>query len=253
MYVTTAFNDVYALDARTGRAALALQARHGADHHLLLRTEQPRRRRLRRHGLPRHARRAARRARRQDRQAGLGAADRRPGARLQRDDGADGRRRQDPDRHQRRRVRHPRLREGVRRQDRRPALDLQHRSRRTPSASGRRTTPPAATCTATSRRRRRRSRRTAIPTRRSAAACGRTRRSISRRGGIYFVVGNPSPDLDGAIRPGDNLYTDSPGRGRPRHRQVRLPLPVHRARRLGPRRGQPADHHHGQGRQRRRR
>jgi PQQ-dependent dehydrogenase (methanol/ethanol family) len=25
----------------------------------------------------------------------------------------------------------------------------------------------------------------------------------------YFVVGNPSPDLDGAIRPGDNLYTDS--------------------------------------------
>ncbi len=26
---------------------------------------------------------------------------------------------------------------------------------------------------------------------------------------IYFVVGNPSPDLDGTIRPGDNLYTDS--------------------------------------------
>ena len=26
---------------------------------------------------------------------------------------------------------------------------------------------------------------------------------------IYFVVGNPSPDLDGAQRPGDNLYTDS--------------------------------------------
>ncbi len=29
----------------------------------------------------------------------------------------------------------------------------------------------------------------------------------SRR--VYFVVGNPSPDLDGAARPGDNLYTDS--------------------------------------------
>ena len=29
----------------------------------------------------------------------------------------------------------------------------------------------------------------------------------SRR--IYFVVGNPSPDLDGSLRPGDNLYTDS--------------------------------------------
>jgi PQQ-dependent dehydrogenase (methanol/ethanol family) len=26
---------------------------------------------------------------------------------------------------------------------------------------------------------------------------------------VYFVVGNPSPDLDGAARPGDNLYTDS--------------------------------------------
>jgi PQQ-dependent dehydrogenase (methanol/ethanol family) len=26
---------------------------------------------------------------------------------------------------------------------------------------------------------------------------------------VYFVVGNPSPDLDGAQRPGDNLYTDS--------------------------------------------
>ncbi len=26
---------------------------------------------------------------------------------------------------------------------------------------------------------------------------------------IYFVVGNPSPDLDGSKRPGDNLYTDS--------------------------------------------
>jgi alcohol dehydrogenase (cytochrome c) len=26
---------------------------------------------------------------------------------------------------------------------------------------------------------------------------------------IFFLVGNPSPDLDGAIRPGDNLYTES--------------------------------------------
>ncbi len=28
-------------------------------------------------------------------------------------------------------------------------------------------------------------------------------------GRIYFVVGNPSPDLDGSLRPGDNLYTES--------------------------------------------
>jgi alcohol dehydrogenase (cytochrome c) len=26
---------------------------------------------------------------------------------------------------------------------------------------------------------------------------------------VFFVVGNPSPDLDGGLRPGDNLYTDS--------------------------------------------
>ena len=26
---------------------------------------------------------------------------------------------------------------------------------------------------------------------------------------IYFVAGNPSPDLDGSVRPGDNLYTNS--------------------------------------------
>ena len=25
---------------------------------------------------------------------------------------------------------------------------------------------------------------------------------------IFFAVGNPSPDLDGSVRPGDNLYTD---------------------------------------------
>lgn len=26
---------------------------------------------------------------------------------------------------------------------------------------------------------------------------------------VYFVVANPSPDIDGSVRPGDNLYTDS--------------------------------------------
>jgi alcohol dehydrogenase (cytochrome c) len=34
--------------------------------------------------------------------------------------------------------------------------------------------------------------------------------SVDRKSSTaYFVVGNPSPDLYGAIRPGDNLYTDS--------------------------------------------
>jgi len=30
-----------------------------------------------------------------------------------------------------------------------------------------------------------------------------------KSGIVYFVVGNPSPDLDGSLRPGDNLYTNS--------------------------------------------
>ena len=59
MYVTTAFNHVYALDARTGEELWHYKHKHGADHHLLLRPEQSRRRRLRRHGLHGDARRAS--------------------------------------------------------------------------------------------------------------------------------------------------------------------------------------------------
>ena len=128
---------------------------------------------------------------------------------LQRDDGADRRRRQNPDRHQRRRIRHPRLRQGLRRQGRQAHLELRHHPRELRRRVGDEGRHRAATCIATSRPRRRRWRRTATPTRRSAAACGRTRRSISATKRIYFVVGNPSPDLDGAVRPGDNLYTNS--------------------------------------------
>ena len=51
---------------------------------------------------------------------------------------------------------------------------------RIPLACGPPTTPRAKTCIATSRPRRRSSPRPATPTRRSAAACGRTRRSTSR-------------------------------------------------------------------------
>ena len=43
MYVTTSFSHVYALDAKTGAAALALQSQDGTDHDLLLRSQQSRR------------------------------------------------------------------------------------------------------------------------------------------------------------------------------------------------------------------
>ena len=69
------------------------------------------------------------------------------------------------------------------------------------------------------------------------------------RNRIYFVVGNPSPDLDGSLRPGRQPLYGLAGRGRSGYRQVCLPLPVHRPRRLGSGRGQPADPDPGQGRQ----
>ena len=97
------------------RDVLALQAQYGADHDLLLRPQQSRRRGLSGQGLCRHARCHAGGARRQDRQCGVETADRRSDAGLQRNHGADRGRRQNPDRHQRRRIRHPRLRQSLRR------------------------------------------------------------------------------------------------------------------------------------------
>ena len=51
MFVTTSFNHVYALDARTGEELWHYKHKIGPDHRLLLRPEQPRRRGLWRHGL----------------------------------------------------------------------------------------------------------------------------------------------------------------------------------------------------------
>ena len=63
------------------------------------------------------------------------------------------RRRQGAHRHERRRIRHPRLREGVRRQRRQAAVDLLHDPRDRPGRRlGRRRMQPVATCIATSRR-----------------------------------------------------------------------------------------------------
>ena len=183
MYVTTAFNHVYALDARTGKEIWHYKHDMGPITTYLLRPEQSRRRGTRRQGLHGHARRPARRARRQDRQASSGrrtlptpslgysetmaptAVD---GMILIGTNGGE---------------------YGIRgfvkafdARDRRRQMDLQHDARRIPSACGQPMTRPAATCIATSKRRRPRSPARAIPTRPSAAAYGRTRRSIWRRG-----------------------------------------------------------------------
>ena len=44
---------------------------------------------------------------------------------------------------------------------------------------------------------------------------------------IYFVVGNPSPDLDGVAASGRQPLHQLARVARPRDRQVRLPPPVH--------------------------
>jgi alcohol dehydrogenase (cytochrome c) len=76
-------------------------------------------------------------------------------------------------------------------------------------ASGRPRMPPAATCTAISRLKRTSSPRSAIPYQKLGGGVWQNPAIDLATNRIYFVVGNPSPDLDGSVRPGDNLYTDS--------------------------------------------
>ena len=95
------------------RAALALQSQDGTDHDLLLRPQQSRRPGSRRPRLSRHAGLQTDRPECQDRRGRLEDRHRRSRAGLQRDDGADRHQGQGSDRNQRRRIRHPRLREGL--------------------------------------------------------------------------------------------------------------------------------------------
>jgi glucose dehydrogenase len=64
---------------------------------------------------------------------------------------------------------------------------------------------------------------------------------------IYFLAGNPSPDLDGSLRPGDKPLYQFPRFDRSQHGAVCLPLPVHRARCVGSRCREPGHHHDGRG------
>ena len=82
-------------------------------------------------------------------------------------------------------------------------------------------------------------------------------------GGVWMTPAVDTQDEDGVLRRRQSvarpLRRDPSrrqpvhrldGRGRPRHRRVQVALAVRRARRVGPRRGQPADPHAGEGRER---
>ncbi len=56
---------------------------------------------------------------------------------------------------------------------------------------------------------------------------------------IYFSTGNAGPDFNGAVRPGDNLFTVVDRRHRSEDRQVPLALPAGAPRHLGLRRAEP--------------
>ena len=179
MYVTTPYNHVFAIDARDRAPALALraQARH---HDLLLRAQQPRRGARRRHGLHGDAGRHADRARQAHRRAALGDRDRRPGDGLFPDRRADDLPGQGDPRHLGRRIRHPRLHQRLRQEQRRAGLALAHHPgpgrgpARRHQGLVRRISPRKPTAstrsTATSRPRRRRSSPASTPTPGSAAA-----------------------------------------------------------------------------------
>ena len=222
------------------QGVLALQVQAGPGDDLLLRPEQPRRGDPRQPPVHGHARRQDGRARRQDRQGAVGLRDRRPRGRLLGDDGAGGRRRQGADRHQRRRVRRARLRQGLRRQERQAALDLLHHPREGPRGrvgrEGRHRPPPQPRHRGREEAALREGRRLLQDARRRRldGARGRPRdehRLLRRR--------QPQPRPLRRRAPGRQPLHRLDRRRRPQHRRLQVALPVHPARRVGPGLGGP--------------
>ena len=130
MYTVQAPNDVVALDAVTGRVFWTYSYTPSRAVAPLLRPREPRRRDPRRHAVHGHDRRASDRDRREERPAALehrGGRSRKPATRITHAPlvvkdkvivGVGGRR-----------VRHPRLHRGLRREDRQGSLALLHDSR----------------------------------------------------------------------------------------------------------------------------
>ena len=127
MFVSTPGNQVIAIDARTRPTALALPApdSRGRRRHA---PDLARRRALRRQGVSPGKRGRARRARRPHREGSVDGRGRREPARLLHDAGAAGGGRPRDDRRLGRRVRHSRIRGGLRRGDRQAGVEDLHRA-----------------------------------------------------------------------------------------------------------------------------
>ena len=113
MYVTTSFSHVYALDAKTGAEIWHFKPKLGPVTTFCC---GPNNRGVAVYDDKVYVGTLDAKLVALDAKSGadrLAAADRRSREGLQRDDGPDRRRRQDPHRHQRRRIRHPRLRQGL--------------------------------------------------------------------------------------------------------------------------------------------
>ncbi len=238
MYVTTSFNHVFALDARTGRQIWAYHHRRGPISNYCCGPNN--------RGVAVDGDRvyfatlelAARGTRPAHRQARVGYRDRRPGNGLQRDHGADRGGRKDHHRHQRGRVPHARLRQGVRCGQRQAALDVPHDPRELAGRvgdDGRHRARPASRHRGREEELRRERRPLCDARRRGVAEpLGRSRHAA------HLLRGRqPQSRLRRLAAAGRQPLHRQPGGYRPRHREVCLPLPVRAARRLGYRRREP--------------
>src|SRR5437016_29175 len=179
----------------------------------MLRTQQPRRRRLGRVGVSRHAGRQPGRTRCDDRQGEVGGqSGRRPRRRIHRNDGSAGDRRQRDHRDLGRRVRHPGLREGVQRGERRAGLDLVHTP--DPQHGGwwgkwSKTTGEGDDLKRDIAKEKADSAKYADAWKTGGGSMWMTPAYDDATKTLFVAIGNPSPDLDGGIRPGDHLWTES--------------------------------------------
>ena len=192
IYVVTGADDVFAIDAKTRQDEVVVPREpEPEDQHDLLRLDEPRRRARRREGLPRPARRQARRARPGERPGRVDDAGRPLPAGLHDHERAALLQRPRLHRALRRRVRDPRPPDGVRRQDGQGSTGASTRSPAR-ARSGHETWPSDNDSW-----------------KHGGAPVWQTPAVDPKLGLLYFSTGNAAPDLNGAARAGDNLFSSS--------------------------------------------